>query len=68
MAKEYMFEKGAMRKVKKPLGIALLILGGGLILTPDKVVSLLSNYLNPVIGILSLSGGYFLAISGRRYD
>ena len=58
------FKKGAMRPVKKVIGVLLLIYG---------VIGLFRlNYAIPIIGstmlrdLAMLAGGYFLFISGRR--
>lgn len=59
-------EKGAMRPLKKILGVILGIAGIGIIFFPDNIVPVLCN--NKIIfGIIMIISAYFLIIAGRRY-
>ena len=60
-----MITKGTMIPVKKGLGALLLIAGGALVLSIEKMITCLCDY-KIVFGIVLLASAYFLLVSGRR--
>lgn len=60
-----MMRQGTMIPIKTMLGGLMLACGGGLILSTEKTLALLLNYLTS-FAICLIITGYFLFISGRQ--